>query len=184
MSPLRLPRPPRLPGGLPWFPVIVVALLFAGLVLTRPAADPWGALTRPWPFGGGDPAAQSAPSVSTRTASASPQSASRTASATPGGLPTCEFSTLPAEASATAKLVRAGGPFPYPRNDGVVFHNNAKLLPAQRDGYYHEYTVPTPGAATRGERRLVTGGRPLTSPAEWYFTGDHYESFCALVGAQ
>jgi ribonuclease T1 len=180
VTPLHLPKPPRLPGGLPWFPVIVVVLLLAAFVLTRPAGNPWGDLASLWPFRGDSSTATPGAGVSTRSASVS---ASRGGSATTGALPACEFSGLPAEASATAKLVRAGGPFPYPRNDGVVFHNNSALLPTQRDGYYHEYTVSTPGLKTRGERRLVTGGKPLTSPPEWYYTGDHYESFCAITGA-
>ena len=41
-------------------------------------------------------------------------------------------------------------------------------------GYYREYTVDTPGARTRGTRRIVTGGDP---PEAWYYTDDHYASF-------
>ncbi|MBR7551253.1 hypothetical protein KC220_22185, partial [Mycobacterium tuberculosis] len=37
-----------------------------------------------------------------------------------------------------------------------------------------EYTVDTPGAPTRGTRRIVTGGDP---PEAWYYTDDHYASF-------
>src|SRR5581483_5185731 len=53
---------------------------------------------------------------------------------------TVALSALPPEAQDTVRLVRAGGPFPYAR-DGVVFGNREGLLPAQRRGYYHEYTV-------------------------------------------
>ena len=49
-----------------------------------------------------------------------------------------------------------------------------RLLPQKPRGYYHEYTVPTPGAKTRGARRIVTGGDP---PVVWYYSADHYRSF-------
>jgi guanyl-specific ribonuclease Sa len=38
-------------------------------------------------------------------------------------------------------------PFPYSR-DGITFGNFEKQLPAQPRGYYHEYTVKTPGETT------------------------------------
>lgn len=79
-------------------------------------------------------------------------------------------------------LIESGGPFPYPRNDGVVFGNFEGRLPKHERGYYHEYTVPTPGDKHRGTRRIVTGGAPLTDPPEFYYTGDHYESFCLIGG--
>lgn len=82
------------------------------------------------------------------------------------------LSTLPPEASQTVRLIEQGGPFPYPRNDGAVFRNSEHLLPREADGYYHEYTVPTPGSPDRGARRIVTGGA-----GEFYYTGDHYEHF-------
>jgi ribonuclease T1 len=93
----------------------------------------------------------------------------------PSGSPTAgavALSHLPVQAAQTVTLIRAGGPFPYPRNDGVVFHNDEHLLPSERDGYYREYTVPTPGASTRGARRIVTG-----ADGTYWYTGDHYESF-------
>jgi ribonuclease T1 len=70
------------------------------------------------------------------------------------------------------RLIESGGPFPYPRNDGVVFHNNEHHLPPERDGYYHEYTVPTPGSSDRGARRIVTG-----ASGEFWYTSDHYDTF-------
>ncbi|GAA1101063.1 ribonuclease [Tsukamurella strandjordii] len=97
-------------------------------------------------------------------------------------LPTCALSSLPSQAADTVDLIHQGGPFPYPRNDGVVFQNREGILPAKASGYYHEYTVPTPGSSTRGARRIVTGGTPLTSPPNWYYTGDHYSSFCIVTG--
>jgi guanyl-specific ribonuclease Sa len=94
---------------------------------------------------------------------------------------TCSLASLPPQAADTVELIEAGGPFPYPRNDGVVFGNFEKRLPEHARGYYHEYTVPTPGLDHRGKRRIVTGGAPLDDPPEFYYTDDHYESFC-LIG--
>lgn len=81
---------------------------------------------------------------------------------------------LPPEAHTTLRLIKQGGPFPYER-DGVVFGNYERRLPDQPRGYYHEYTVPTPGERTRGARRIVCGGEP--PPGTCYYTSDHYNSF-------
>ena len=80
---------------------------------------------------------------------------------------------LPPEAVATLEQIERGGPFPYDR-DGSVFQNRERHLPDQPRGYYHEYTVATPGARDRGARRIVTGGQP---PEVYYYTDDHYRSF-------
>lgn len=80
---------------------------------------------------------------------------------------------LPPEAHDTLALIARGGPFPHSQ-DGVVFGNYEGLLPQQPRGYYHEYTVETPGARTRGTRRIITGGTP---PVAYYYTDDHYRSF-------
>lgn len=80
---------------------------------------------------------------------------------------------LPIEARDTLDRIARGGPFEH-RQDGVVFGNYEGLLPKQPRGYYHEYTVETPGARTRGTRRIITGGTP---PVVWYYTDDHYRSF-------
>jgi ribonuclease T1 len=80
---------------------------------------------------------------------------------------------LPAEAHATLDLIGRGGPFPY-RRDGIIFNNFEQRLPLEPRGYYHEYTVPTPGSHDRGARRIITGGAP---PVVFYYTGDHYRSF-------
>jgi ribonuclease T1 len=82
---------------------------------------------------------------------------------------------LPVEARTTLDRIRAGGPFPYERDD-VVFGNRERLLPPAPRGYYHEYTVPTPGVKSRGARRIVCGGRAATL-AECYYSDDHYQSF-------
>ena len=78
---------------------------------------------------------------------------------------------LPSEARATLQFIKQGGPFPFPR-DGVVFSNFEKRLPQQPRGYYHEYTVKTPGARNRGARRIVCG-----TPVECYYSNDHYRTF-------
>lgn len=83
---------------------------------------------------------------------------------------------LPPEAHHTLALIARGGPFPH-RQDGGVFGNREHLLPSEPRGYYHEYTVETPGAHNRGARRIVTGGNP---PVVYYYTDDHYRSFRAF----
>jgi ribonuclease T1 len=87
---------------------------------------------------------------------------------------------LPKEARATDRLIRSGGPFPHEK-DGTVFGNRERLLPPQPRGFYREYTVPTPGARTRGARRIVCGGTPPTAPEACYYTEDHYASFRRIV---
>ncbi len=82
------------------------------------------------------------------------------------------LSSLPPQVATTLDRIRAGGPFPYPRNDGVVFHNNEHHLPREPDGYYREYTVPTPGSPDRGARRLIVG-----RDGRYWYTGDHYATF-------
>ena len=87
---------------------------------------------------------------------------------------------LPPEAHATLDLIARGGPFPHSQ-DGVVFGNYEHLLPEQPRGYYHEYTVETPGASTRGARRIITGGAPAVI---YYYTDDHYRSFRSFQANQ
>lgn len=87
------------------------------------------------------------------------------------GLPVVAQTDLPAEARDTLALIDAGGPFPYDE-DGSVFGNRESLLPSQPSGYYHEYTVETPGSEDRGARRIVVG-----AAGEYFWTSDHYQSF-------
>ncbi|MEU8581283.1 ribonuclease domain-containing protein [Streptomyces abikoensis] len=82
------------------------------------------------------------------------------------------YSELPSQAHDTIRLIDQGGPFPYPR-DGIVFSNREGVLPKQSSGYYHEYTVITPGSPDRGARRVITG----RNTHEDYYTADHYRSF-------
>ncbi|WP_406287345.1 ribonuclease domain-containing protein [Embleya sp. NBC_00896] len=93
----------------------------------------------------------------------------------PTGMRTVSAAALPAEARETLRLIAAGGPFPYAR-DGIVFGNRERLLPAEPTGHYREYTVPTPGSADRGARRIVAG-----EDAERYYSDDHYASFAAVL---
>jgi len=83
---------------------------------------------------------------------------------------------LPPEAIDTLLLIEQGGPFPYDQ-DGATFQNREGILPDQPRGYYHEYTVETPGSPDRGARRIVTG-----RAGERYYTDDHYDSFRVVVG--
>ncbi len=113
-----------------------------------------------WGDGGGtDPAPRTPPPASQQA----PQAGDSTA---------VPLSSLPREARDTVALIDRGGPFPYSR-DGVVFGNREGLLPRRARGFYHEYTVRTPGSRDRGARRIVTGdGARLL-----YYTDDHYASF-------
>ncbi|KAA0934664.1 MULTISPECIES: ribonuclease domain-containing protein [Streptomyces] len=82
------------------------------------------------------------------------------------------YGALPSQAHDTLDLIEQGGPYPYTQ-DGSVFQNREGVLPSRTSGYYHEYTVITPGSSTRGARRIVTGAQTR----EDYYTSDHYVSF-------
>lgn len=103
--------------------------------------------------------------------SSTPPSTPAATSTPDSGLETVAESALPPQGRETLELVRSGGPFPYAR-DGITFSNREGILPAQRRGYYREYTVPTPGEDDRGARRIVGGER-----GDRYYTDDHYDSF-------
>ena len=90
-------------------------------------------------------------------------------------LPAIALADLPKEARSVNAAIHQGGRFRYDR-DGVVFGNLEKLLPIKPRGYYHEYTVPTPGVKGRGARRIVCGGA-RTKPDACYYSDDHYRSF-------
>lgn len=78
---------------------------------------------------------------------------------------------LPREARHVLQLIKRGGPFPFAK-DGAVFGNREGMLPAKSHGYYHEYTVLTPGVRDRGARRIIVGMN-----GEYYYTENHYRSF-------
>jgi len=90
------------------------------------------------------------------------------------------LASLSPEAQRTDQLIRSNGPFPFSR-DGVVFGNYEKRLPREPRGWYHEYTVPTPGVRSRGARRIICGGNPPTEPDACFYTEDHYNSFHRIV---
>lgn len=118
------------------------------------------------------PTATSSPASNRAPAPVEFPAESRKQSQPDAGLP----SFLPAEARDTITLIQRGGPFPH-RQDGGVFGNREGHLPRKPRGWYHEYTVDTPGLSHRGARRIITGGNP---PQDWYYTSDHYESFRAF----
>ena len=120
----------------------------------------------------GGPAGPSGSSVS--PAGVSPGTVS-TRTHADDGMPTIAVADLPPEARTTIGLIRSGGPFPY-HQDGVVFQNRERLLPRESSGYYHEYTVETPGSPDRGARRIIAA-----RDGTLYYTADHYESFRRVV---
>jgi ribonuclease T1 len=93
-------------------------------------------------------------------------------------LPPIAAAELPKEARTTLARIRDNGPFLYER-DGVAFGNREGMLPPKPRGYYHEYTVKTPGSRSRGARRIVCGG-DTTTLAECYYSDDHYQSFKSI----
>lgn len=93
----------------------------------------------------------------------------------PSVLGVIEVTALPKEGQITLMLIKQDGPFPYEK-DGSVFGNYERRLPPQHRGYYHEYTVKTPRAKNRGAKRIIAGGKAMTS-GEYYYTDDHYNSF-------
>lgn len=95
----------------------------------------------------------------------------------------CSLGSLPGEVGDTVDAIHKGGPFAASK-DGTTFGNNEGVLPQQSRGYYREYTVPTPGASNRGARRVVTGGDPKTNPEHYYYSGDHYDTFCEISDAR
>jgi ribonuclease T1 len=95
-----------------------------------------------------------------------------TAGAAPAAVGDICYSALPSQAHDTLDLIEQGGPYPF-EQDGTVFQNREGILPDQSSGYYHEYTVITPGSDTRGARRIVTGEEYQQD----YYTADHYASF-------
>jgi ribonuclease T1 len=91
------------------------------------------------------------------------------------GLPVIAVDELPSEARDTLRAIKQGGPFAFPR-DGVVFNNFEQVLPKRQRGYYHEYTVVTPGMNNRGVRRIISG-----ETNEYYYTADHYQTFKRIL---
>ena len=114
-------------------------------------------------------------------APAHPSSPANNSGPRSSGLASCALSGLPKQADDTVEEIFAGGPFRY-RQDGVIFDNRERRLPREPHGYYHEYTVPTPGSPDRGARRVIAGGGTRGAPEVLYYTGNHYASFCLVSG--
>jgi ribonuclease T1 len=134
---------------------------------SRPAAHPDGTTA----------ASAAATSLDTASGAAStrcPAPSPNTPGARESRLPLRSLCALPPEAAEVWHTIETGGRMDYPR-DGIVFNNAEHILPARQRGYYHEYTVPTPGSRDRGARRLVSG-----QGHELYYTGDHYASFVVV----
>lgn len=93
-----------------------------------------------------------------------------------GRTSTVGLSELPPQAQDVHRRILAGGPFRYDK-DGSVFGNRERALPRRPRGFYHEYTVPSPGARDRGARRIVCGGEIPQKPETCFYTEDHYSSF-------
>ncbi len=98
---------------------------------------------------------------------------------TTGTTASLSVAELPRQGVETYEKIHQGGPFPFEK-DGVVFGNRERLLPAEKRGYYREYTVKTPGSSNRGARRIVCGGQPK-KPDACFYTADHYASFRKIV---
>ncbi|MFI7100814.1 ribonuclease domain-containing protein [Streptomyces sp. NPDC050161] len=143
----------------------VIGALLAGLLLVLTGCS----------TGGAGKGSSGAPGPAGTAASATRSPGASGAPSWAHGMPVVPASGLPSQARDTLRLIDAGGPFPYPK-DGTVFGNYERLLPRQTRGYYHEYTVRTPGSRDRGARRLITGDRHET-----YYTDDHYRSFKAVL---
>jgi ribonuclease T1 len=133
-------------------PLVLLAMAVAGLL------SACGGLTAD---------AGRSPSLSASAPAAAPS----TVRTNPSRLAEVKASQLPREAQDTLARIARGGPYPYSR-DGVVYSNFEKILPARPSGYYHEYTVTTPGSSDRGARRIVAGQQ-----GDSYYTDDHYASF-------
>lgn len=153
---------------------VLVALLL--LVLWLRGGQGGGAQSIPSPNG---PSA-TGPSATGSSAPGPSASSGASSTASPGALASC--GDVPEEVDAAVAAVRADGPYLRPKDDGGTFGNRERLLPPKPRGYYREYTVRAPGQRFPGPRRLVTGGQQRLgdNPQVWYYTADHYQSYCQL----
>lgn len=97
---------------------------------------------------------------------------------------TCPIDTLPPQADAVVDRILTDQDHLHSAHDGKHFGNFEGRLPRQHGSYYREYTVDTPGLGHRGQRRIVVGGGTEEDPDVWYYTDDHYESFCTIPDAE
>lgn len=133
---------------------VLAVVLLAAYLLSRPSGDP------------------AAPTSARTTTTATGSTGSRQTTDPVTGLRWVDESALPAQARDTLALIRAGGPYPFPRNDDKTFSNAEGHLPKAKSGYYKEYTVITPGSPDRGARRIIAG-----AGGELFYTDDHYATF-------
>lgn len=141
---------------------VVVALAGCGMAPQEAA----GGATTGSPAGAASATARSAPADSASADAA-------------GGVKPCRTESLPREVDQAVKAVQKNGPF-VRRKDGSTYRNQNRFLPVRAQGFYREYTVRTPGSNSAGARRVVTGGNPKQDPSWYFYTGDHYDTFCQL----
>jgi ribonuclease T1 len=142
------------------FAVLIVALI--ALVLER---RPWSARATPAP---------SAPPRSEATVTSAPAREAPPRATQPSPQTRRLPIDDPEEAREVERLlerIASGGPYLH-RKDGTVFRNAERRLPQRANGYYHEFTVETPGSSDRGARRVIKG-----NGGELYYTSDHYRTF-------
>lgn len=96
----------------------------------------------------------------------------------------CPIDTLPPQTDDVVDRILTNQDHIYSAHDGKHFGNYEGVLPKQHGSYYREYTVDTPGLNHRGARRIVVGGGTEDDPDVWYFTDDHFESFCEIPDAE
>lgn len=179
----RRPPGPTRAAGLVLLGLVVVLV---AVLLTRTGQDPAaGASTAATTgvttvgagaSGAGGAGSTSAGSTRARTTAGGTQRPDPGGTDPVSGLRWVAESALPPQAHQTLARIRAGGPYPYPRNDDQTFGNREGRLPAKSAGYYREYTVVTPGSDDRGPRRIVAG-----RAGELYYTDDHYASFRRIL---
>ncbi len=131
------------------------------------------------------PASQRPPASDQRPATSSQRPAASSQTPAPGDQPPAQWQTLDGppitERSEvvgiwdTLRRIAKGPPYPY-RQDGESFSNREGRLPKRERGWWHEYTVETPGSPDRGARRLVVG-----KDGETWYTADHYRTFVRLI---
>ena len=132
--------------------------------------------------GGQTPTASSSQTAPSAQTTPSEQTASSSQTAPSGAF--CPIDSLPKEARQVTDSIESGGPYAFPGDDNTHFGNYQNRLPKENSQYYREFTVPTPGTGHRGERRIVVGGGTRTDPDTWYYTGDHYDTFCEIPDAE
>ena len=96
----------------------------------------------------------------------------------------CPIDTLPPQTDDVVDRILTNQDHIHSAHDGKHFGNYEGVLPKQHGSYYREYTVDTPGLNHRGARRIVVGGGTEDDPDVWYYTDDHFESFCKIPDAE